>query len=106
MHVPSHKREAEACGILRWRFRLVFAHARDVCGQWEHKPEAQAKGPVHKPEAQAKGPHRRGGYTLLEMILATLDAGLLARERALPNYMLRTRRPELFAELLRDQVSS
>jgi predicted amidohydrolase len=41
-----------------------------------------------------------------EMIVATLDAGLLARERSLANYMLRTRRPELFGELLRDQVSS
>jgi predicted amidohydrolase len=40
-----------------------------------------------------------------EMIVATLDAALLARERALANYMLRTRRPELFGELVRDQVS-
>jgi predicted amidohydrolase len=41
-----------------------------------------------------------------ELIVATLDAGLLGRERALANYMLRTRRPELFGELTRDQVSS
>jgi predicted amidohydrolase len=41
-----------------------------------------------------------------EMIVATLDAGRVAQERSLANYMLRTRRPELFAELLRDQVSS
>jgi predicted amidohydrolase len=41
-----------------------------------------------------------------EMIVATLDAGQLGRERALANYMLRTRRPELFGELVRDQVSS
>jgi predicted amidohydrolase len=40
-----------------------------------------------------------------EMVLATLDPALLARQRALPNYTLRTRRPELFAELVRDQVS-
>jgi len=40
-----------------------------------------------------------------EMIVATLDARQMARERSLANYMLRTRRPELFAELLRDQVS-
>jgi predicted amidohydrolase len=39
-----------------------------------------------------------------EMIVATLDAGLLAEQRALANYMLRTRRPELFEELVRDQV--
>jgi predicted amidohydrolase len=41
-----------------------------------------------------------------EMIVATLDAKLMAQERSLANYMLRTRRPELFDELLRDQVSS
>jgi predicted amidohydrolase len=41
-----------------------------------------------------------------EMLVATLDAPLLARERALANYMLRTRRPELFGELTRDQISS
>jgi predicted amidohydrolase len=41
-----------------------------------------------------------------EMIVATLDAKVLAKERALPNYTLRTRRPELFGELVRDQVSS
>ncbi len=41
-----------------------------------------------------------------EMIVATLDARLLARERGLANYMLRTRRPELFGELVKDQVSS
>jgi N-carbamoylputrescine amidase len=41
-----------------------------------------------------------------EVIVATLDASVLARERALANYMLRTRRPELFGELVREQVSS
>ena len=39
-----------------------------------------------------------------EMIVATLDAALIARERALANYMLRTRRPELFEELTREQI--
>jgi predicted amidohydrolase len=41
-----------------------------------------------------------------EMIVATLDAAQIARERALANYMLRTRRPELFGELVREQISS
>jgi predicted amidohydrolase len=41
-----------------------------------------------------------------EMVVATLDAALLAKQRSLPNYTLRTRRPELFGELVRDQVSS
>jgi predicted amidohydrolase len=40
-----------------------------------------------------------------EMVVATLDTALLARQRALPNYTLRTRRPELFGELVRDQVT-
>ncbi len=41
-----------------------------------------------------------------ERIVTTLDAALLARERALANYMLRTRRPELFEELVHEQISS
>jgi predicted amidohydrolase len=41
-----------------------------------------------------------------EMVLATLDAARLACERALANYMLRTRRPELFGELVHEQISS
>lgn len=41
-----------------------------------------------------------------EMIIAELDPTLLARERSLANYMLRTRRPELFGELIKDQVTS
>ena len=41
-----------------------------------------------------------------EMVVAVLDAALLAKQRSLPNYTLRTRRPELFGELVRDQVSS
>jgi predicted amidohydrolase len=41
-----------------------------------------------------------------EMITATLSNELLAQQRSLANYMVRTRRPELFGELVRDQVSS
>jgi predicted amidohydrolase len=40
-----------------------------------------------------------------EMIVATLDADSIARQRSQPNFTLRTRRPELFGELVRDQVS-
>src|SRR6185295_1222891 len=39
-----------------------------------------------------------------EMIVANLDAAQISEQRALANYMLRTRRPELFEELLHDQV--
>ena len=38
-----------------------------------------------------------------EMITCDLDAQLIAAERSLPNYTLRTRRPELFGELIREQ---
>ena len=41
-----------------------------------------------------------------EMVVATLDAAALAHERSQSNYTLRTRRPELFGELTRDQVSA
>lgn len=41
-----------------------------------------------------------------EMIVADLDAALLGAARSQPNYTLRTRRPELYAELVREQVSS
>jgi N-carbamoylputrescine amidase len=40
-----------------------------------------------------------------EMIVANLDSALIAEERALANYTLRTRRPELFGELTKEQVS-
>jgi hypothetical protein len=40
------------------------------------------------------------------MVVSVLDAALLAKQRSLPNYTLRTRRHELFGELVRDQVSS
>jgi predicted amidohydrolase len=41
-----------------------------------------------------------------EMIVHDLDPALLAGTRGHPNYTLRNRRPELFGELVRDQVSS
>ena len=39
-----------------------------------------------------------------EMVVAELDAARLAAERSLPNYTLRTRRPELYGEIIKDQV--
>jgi hypothetical protein len=40
------------------------------------------------------------------MVVTTLAAAALAHERSQPNYTLRTRRPELFGELVRDQVDA
>jgi predicted amidohydrolase len=39
-----------------------------------------------------------------EMVVADLSSGRLAAERSLPNYTLRTRRPQLYGELVKDQV--
>ncbi len=39
-----------------------------------------------------------------EMVVHTLDPELLAAERSLPNYTLKTRRPELYEELVKEQV--
>jgi predicted amidohydrolase len=39
-----------------------------------------------------------------EMIVAELDPKDLMDARSVPNYTLRTRRPELFDELVRNQV--
>jgi predicted amidohydrolase len=99
---------------LRARENACFAVLADQAGragyveQWPRDSENQ---PHHPGAALIWGPD---GNLLAtgqedrireEMITATLDAALLARERSLANYMLRTRRPELFGELVRDQVS-
>ncbi len=39
-----------------------------------------------------------------EMVVVDLNAKLLHAERALPNYTLKTRRPELYEELVKEQV--
>ncbi len=100
---------------LRARENACFAVLADQAGragtvpQWPADSENQ---PHHSGAALIWGPD---GELLAstqeerireEMIVATLDARLLGRERSLANYMLRTRRPELFGELVRDQVSS
>jgi len=99
---------------LRARENACFAVLADQAGRagyvdtWPRDSENQ---PHHAGAALAWGPD---GELLAstqeerireEMIVATLDAALLGQQRALANYMLRTRRPELFGELVRDQVS-
>lgn len=41
-----------------------------------------------------------------EMVVCDLDPRLLVQERSLPNYTLKTRRPELYGELVKEQVDS
>lgn len=100
---------------LRARENACFAVLTDQAGRagtLDSYPEDHENQPHHAGVALIWGP---GGEVLAstqqerveeEMIIADLDPGLLARERSLANYMLRTRRPELFGELTRDQVSS
>ena len=99
---------------LRARENACFAVLTDQTGragyvdQWPRDSENQ---PHHAGAALIWGPDgeliasTQDERVKEEMIVATLDAALLARERSLANYMLRTRRPELFGELVRDQVS-
>jgi predicted amidohydrolase len=100
---------------LRARENACFAILTDQVGRagyvdcWPRDSENQ---PHHAGAALIWGPDGELLATTQEerieeeMITATLNAELLGRERALANYMLRTRRPELFEELIRDQVSS
>ena len=39
------------------------------------------------------------------MVVATLEADRLVSERSLANYTLKTRRPELYGELVAEQVN-
>jgi predicted amidohydrolase len=83
------------------RAGYVTLWPRDSENQPHHAGAALVWGPDGELLAGTQEEHIRE-----EMIVATLDAGLLAEQRALANYMLRTRRPELFGELTRDQVRS
>jgi predicted amidohydrolase len=73
---------------------------RDSENQPHHAGAALIWGPDGELIAQTQEEHIRE-----ESVVATLEETALARERALPNYMLRTRRPELFSELVQDQIS-
>jgi predicted amidohydrolase len=83
------------------RAGYVDLYPKDSPNQPHHAGVALVFGPDGELLASTQPEHIRD-----EMIVATLDAAMLARQRALPNYTLRTRRPELFGELVRDQASS
>jgi predicted amidohydrolase len=100
---------------LRARENACFAILADQAGRagfvdmWPRDSENQ---PHHAGAALIWGPDgellasTQESVIQDEMIVTNLDAASLARERALANYMLRTRRPELFGELVREQISS
>jgi N-carbamoylputrescine amidase len=100
---------------LRARENACFAILTDQVGRAGHVdlwPKDSENQPHHAGAALIWGPDgeliasTQEEQIREEMVVATLDAAILARERSLANYMLRTRRPELFAELVREQVSS
>lgn len=83
------------------RAGYVPGYPRDHPNQPHHPGVALVFGPDGELLASTQEEQIRD-----EMIVTTLDAAVLAKQRSLANYTLRTRRPELFGELVRDQVSS
>ena len=83
------------------RAGYVDMYPRESPNQPHHAGAALVFGPDGERLASSQPDRIRD-----EMVVATLDAALLARHRSLPNYTLRTRRPELFGELVKEQVSS
>jgi predicted amidohydrolase len=82
------------------RAGYVDAYPRDAFNQPHHAGGAMVFDPDGHVLASTQDERIRD-----EMVVQTLDAALLAKQRALPNYTLRTSRPEPFDELLRDQVT-
>ena len=107
----KHYRQLMPC---RARENACFAIAADQVGR---------AGYVDRyPKDSLAQPHHGGGAYVVdpegtflaqtqeqriepEMIFATLEASSLAKVRSDPNYTLRTRRPELFGELVAEQTT-
>jgi len=91
---------------------VVFADQAGKAGYVDSLPREHHNQPHHPGAALIFSPagnllaHSQTEKIRDEMIVHDLDAGLLAAARSHPNYTLRTRRPELFGELVKEQVSS
>jgi predicted amidohydrolase len=83
------------------RAGYVDLYPRDSPNQPHHAGGAFIFGPDGEILAESQADEIRD-----EMVVATLDAELLNSARRSPNYTLRTRRPELFSELVAEQVES
>jgi len=97
-------RENACFGVLAdqaGRAGYVDLYPRDHPNQPHHAGAALIFGPDGEVVAHAQTERIRD-----EMVVTMLEAAALARERSQPNYTLRTRRPELFGELVRDQVDA
>jgi N-carbamoylputrescine amidase len=98
---------------MRARENGCFAIVADQAGRAgyvENHPQESPAQPHHAGAAMIINPY---GKLLAatqreliqdEMLVETLKASELAAVRSLPNYTLKTRRPELFGELVKDQV--
>jgi predicted amidohydrolase len=90
---------------------VVFADQAGRAGYVDTYPRDHPNQPHHPGAALIFGPdgtllqHSQTEQIRDEMVIGDLDSGLLAAARSHPNYTLRTRRPELFEELVRNQVS-
>ncbi len=99
-----------SCYAMRARENACFAVLTNMAGRAGQLETYPANSPAQ--------PHHCGGGIMFapdgevlastqrdeirdEMIICELDSGRLAAERSLPNYTLRTRRPELYDELVR-----
>lgn len=88
----------------------VYADQTGQAGYVDSLPRDHFNQPHHPGGAMIIDPlgdiqkHTRLDRICDEMIVDTLDADRLAKARSLTNYTLRTRRPELFEELVREQV--
>jgi len=99
-----------SCYAMRARENACFAVLANMAGRAGHLDTYPADSPAQ--------PHHCGGGIVFapdgdvlaatqrdeirdEMIVCELDSARLAAERSIPNYTLRTRRPELYNELVR-----
>ncbi|HLJ11897.1 MAG TPA: nitrilase-related carbon-nitrogen hydrolase [Planctomycetaceae bacterium] len=98
----------------RARENACFAVAADQVGRAgyvERYPRESPAQPHHPGGAFACDPHgqiievTQDERIAEEMIVADLDVSALHAARSDPNFTLRTRRPELFGELVKEQVS-
>ena len=106
----QHSMEFFASYAMRARENACFAVLANMAGRAGHVDTYPAGSPAQ--------PHHCGGGMVFapdgeiiastqrdeirdEMIICEVDSARLAAERSLPNYTLRTRRPELYDEIVR-----